>query len=109
PLIPPATLVRCALPPILPTMTSCFGPQAFFQRPMISMGTASGSLPTNTVQAVACMPGFNSEAFMIWTGPVLGGTVDVLPANAEAAVAANARTAAAIRLVIILIIHGRAG
>src|SRR5262245_65119313 len=81
-------------------ITSCFGPQAFLHRPMISIGTASGSLPTNTVQAVACMPGFSSEAFMIWTGPVLGGLVDELPAGAETAVAANARTAAAIRVVI---------
>ena len=37
---------------------------------------------------------------MIRTGPVLGGLVDELPANREMAVAANARTAAAIRLVI---------
>src|SRR5215468_4130970 len=81
-------------------ITSCFGPQAFLHRPMISIGTASGSLPTNTVQAVACMPGFSSEAFMIWTGPVLGGLVDELPAGAETAVAASARTAAAIRVVI---------
>ena len=101
PLIPPATLVRCALPPIFPMMTSCLGPQAFFHRPTISTGTASGSLPANTVQAIACMPGFTSEAFMIRTGPVFGGLVDEFAANAEITLAAHAMTAAAIRLVIL--------
>src|SRR2546425_2396087 len=81
-------------------MTSCLGPQAFFHRPMISIGTASGSVPVNTVQAVACMPGFNSEDFMIWTGPALGGLASELPANMDTSLAANARIAAAIRLVI---------
>src|SRR2546428_11608457 len=100
PLIPPATLVRCALPPILPRITSCLGPQAFFHRPIISTGTASGSEPLNTVQAVAIMPGLSSEDFMIWTGPALGGLGEVLPASARTAVAAIARNAAAIRLVI---------
>ena len=73
PLMPPATPVRIALPPILPRMMSCFGPQAFFHRPTISTGTASGSVPSNTVQAVACMPGFRSAARMISTLPERGG------------------------------------
>src|SRR5712691_758568 len=83
PLIPPATLVRCALPPILAMMTSCLGPQAFFHRPMISMGTASGSVPWNTVQAVPIIPGLSSEDFMIRTGPDLGGLAGESAANAD--------------------------
>ena len=62
--------------------------------------TASGATPLKTVQAVACIPGFRSDAFMMRTGPVLGGLRGELPANARTAVAANARTAAAIRVVI---------
>src|SRR5437764_13682094 len=98
PLIPPATLVRCALPPILATMTSCFGPQAFFHNPIISIGTGSGSVPVNTVQAVPIIPGFSSEDFIIWTGPVLGGW-DVA-AEAGTRVATTARNNTAIRLII---------
>ena len=45
PLIPLATLVRAALPPILPMMMSCFGPHMFLEIPMISTGTGSGSVP----------------------------------------------------------------
>ena len=45
PLIPLATLVRAALPPILPRMMSCFGPHMFLEIPMISTGTGSGSVP----------------------------------------------------------------
>src|SRR5207245_837151 len=100
PLIPPATLVRCALPPILAMITSCFGPQAFFQRPMISTGTASGSVPANTVQAVAIMPGLSSEDFMIWTGPDFGGVLVVSARNAEVAHPARVSQTAALRVVI---------
>ncbi len=52
---------------------SCFGPQAFFHRPMISTGTASGCVPSNTVQAVPCMPGLMSAARRISTLPDRGG------------------------------------
>ena len=45
PLIPLATLVRAALPPILPRMMSCLGPHMFLEIPMISTGTGSGSVP----------------------------------------------------------------
>ena len=45
PLMPPATLVRMALPPSLARMISCLGPQAFFHRPTISTGTGSASVP----------------------------------------------------------------
>jgi hypothetical protein len=45
PLMPPATLVRVALPPSLARMISCFGPHAFFHRPTISTGTGSASVP----------------------------------------------------------------
>src|SRR5271165_1449400 len=99
--MPPATLVRWALPPILAMMTSCLGPQEFFQRPIISIGMGSGSVPTKTVQAVPFMPGLSSEDFMIWTGPVLGGVRGESAATPETTVPANARKAAAIRLVIV--------
>src|SRR5262245_53482894 len=81
-------------------MTSCLGPQAFLQRPIISIGTSSGSEPLNTVQAVAVIPGLISEDFMIWTGPALGGLGEALPSGARKAVTPIARHAAAIRLVI---------
>ena len=45
PLMPLATLVRAALPPILPRMMSCLGPHMFLEIPMISTGTGSGSVP----------------------------------------------------------------
>src|SRR6266487_900768 len=99
--MPPATLVRCALPPILATMMSCFGPQAFLHRPIISMGTASASVPVKTVHAVPVIPGFSSEAFMIWTGPVFGGVLVVSACNAEVAHAAKVSQTAAILLVIL--------
>src|SRR5712675_2287367 len=70
--MPPATLVVWALPSILPRMMSCLGPQAFFQRPMISTGTASASVPLKTVQAVAFIPGLISLDLRISTLPALG-------------------------------------
>ena len=73
--IPPATPVRNALPPIFPKMTSCFGPHAFFHNPTISIGTASGVDPSNTVQATAFMPGLISELFIVTTGPAFGAVV----------------------------------
>src|SRR5580704_15820984 len=100
--MPPATLVRWALPPILATMTSCLGPQAFFHKPIISIGTGSGSVPAKTVQAVPVIPGFSSEDFMIWTGPVLGGVGLEFPATTGTAKAANARDIAAIRFGILI-------
>src|ERR1039458_10241164 len=72
--MPPATLVIFARPPILPRTTSWPGPHMFFQAPTISIGTASGLDPSNTVQAMACIPGLTSEAFMISTLPALGGS-----------------------------------
>ena len=39
---------------------------------MISTGTASGLVPSKTVQAVAFMPGFSSEDLRISTLPALG-------------------------------------
>ena len=54
-------------------MTSCRGPQAFFHSPMISMGTGSGVVPANTVQAVACIPGRRSEVLKMSTLPMRGG------------------------------------
>src|SRR6266545_4064307 len=62
-------------------MISCLGPHIFAQTPIISIGTASGSVPVKTVQAVPFMPGFSSEDFMIWTGPALGGCRDGSPEN----------------------------
>src|SRR5262249_56069349 len=78
-------------------MTSCLGPQAFFHKPMISIGTASGSVPVKTVQAVPVMPGLSSAGFLVWTGPVLGGLRGGLAAKAGANVAANAKDTGAIR------------
>src|SRR5260370_35579519 len=54
--MPLATLVRAALPPILPRMMSCRGPHMFLEIPMISTVTGSGSAPWNTVHAVPFMP-----------------------------------------------------
>ena len=96
--MPPATLVRWALPPILARMTSCLGPQAFFQRPMISTGIASGSVPENTVQADPFMPGLSSEDFMISTGPGCGREGrDAAAEDAEAVKPAKDSSIAAIR------------
>src|SRR4051794_25561896 len=73
--MPPATWVRTALPPILPTIRSCPGPHMFFSSPTISTGMGSGSVPWSTVQAVACMPGRRSEAFIVCTFPIVGGAI----------------------------------
>src|SRR5689334_21571785 len=61
-----------ALPPILATITSWPGPHRFLRRPMISIGTGSGSVPWKTVQAVAFMPGLTSLRGRISTLPALG-------------------------------------
>src|SRR5579864_1106673 len=42
--------------------------------PRISIGIASGSLPTSTVQAYPFMPGLMSASLKIWTFPALGRT-----------------------------------
>src|SRR5688572_24966939 len=70
--MPPATLVRWALPPIFARMISCRGPQVFFHRPMISTGTASGTEPVKTVHAVALSPGLIADVGNISTLPALG-------------------------------------
>src|SRR5262249_11533500 len=72
PLIPLATLVRFALPPILARIMSCLGPHMFFEIPMISIGTGSGSVPEKTVHAVAFIPGLISLSLRISTLPALG-------------------------------------
>ena len=72
PLMPLATLVRAALPPILAMMMSCFGPHMFLASPMISTGTGSGTVPWKTVHAVPFMPALTSLAGMISTFPDLG-------------------------------------
>src|SRR5437899_1883538 len=51
---------------------SCRGPHIFFEMPMISMGTGSGSVPEKTVQATAFMPGLTSASLRISTLPALG-------------------------------------
>src|SRR5712692_8292510 len=86
--MPPATLVRCAFPPNLARMMSCLGPQAFFQRPMISTGIDSGCVPSNTVQATPFMPGRNSEDLKISTFPDFGGC----GTNSSAKVGSSAAT-----------------
>src|SRR5260221_14740294 len=73
--MPAATLVRSALPPLLPPMLSCRGPQTFFITPRISTGTASGSEPLKTVQAVAIMPGLTWSILRISTGPERGRAI----------------------------------
>src|SRR5579872_92494 len=70
--MPPATLVRSALPPSLARIMSCLGPLAFFQRPTISTGMGSGTVPLKTVQAVAFMPGLMSDFGKISTFPARG-------------------------------------
>jgi hypothetical protein len=46
----------------------------FFEIPMISTGTGSGTEPEKTVHATAFIPGFTSLNFMISTGPAFGRT-----------------------------------
>src|SRR5665213_229908 len=82
--MPPATPVAMALPPILPTITSCRGPMAFFHTPIISTGTGSAVLPLKTVQAVACMPGFTSLRGRMAGLPALGGESSAPVANGVA-------------------------
>src|SRR3954468_16030326 len=53
-------------------MMSWRGPHIFFEIPMISMGTGSGSVPEKTVQATAFMPGLTSASLRISTLPALG-------------------------------------
>src|SRR5688572_30417024 len=72
PLIPPATPVLSAFPPILARMMSCLGPHAFFHSPTISTGTGSGSDPSKTVQAIPFIPRFRSADFMISAFPAFG-------------------------------------
>src|SRR4051812_10585092 len=99
--MPPATLVRMALPPILATMTSWLGPQTFLRRPMISMGMGSGSLPWKTVQAVAFMPGLTSERGRISTFPAWGRAGGASPAAKRGDTrTAKPRRAAVLRMVI---------
>ena len=78
-------------------MMSCLGPQAFFQSPMISTGTASGSVPAKTVQAVPFMPGFSSEVFMVSTGPASGRRIGVSAASAVLLRTASEYSTAAVR------------
>src|SRR5215813_606016 len=72
PLMPLATLVRSALPSILPRMMSCFGPHMFLEMPTISTGIGSGSVPCSTVQAQPFIPGLTSLSCMISGLPALG-------------------------------------
>src|SRR5579883_1766207 len=99
--MPPATLVRIALPSILAMMTSWLGPQTFFSRPMISIGIGSGSVPWRTVQAVPFMPGFTSLRCMISTFPDLGREGVASPAayTADEATASPKRTAVVRRVI----------
>jgi len=70
--MPAATLVIFAFPPILARITSWRGPLPFFHTPTISIGTGSGSIPSNTVQAVPVIPGLISLSRKISTLPALG-------------------------------------
>src|ERR1019366_10477438 len=98
PLMPLATLVRAALPPILPRMMSCLGPHIFLAIPTISTGTGSGSVPWNTVQAVPFMPCLTSARGMISTLPDFGRTGGVSAADVGSAVAARLIRIAAVRI-----------
>src|SRR5580658_5351730 len=94
--MPPATLVRSALPFILPIMMFCLGPHAFCHTPMISTGTASGFLPWKTVHAVAIMPGFSWSSGKNSTGPAFGGVASApcTPLAGELLAAASVRAPA---------------
>ena len=72
PLMPAATLVSLALPSILPRIKSTLGPSPFFRTPTISIGTDSGSVPWNTVHAVAIWPGLMFASGYNSTGPAFG-------------------------------------
>ena len=65
---------------------------------MISTGTASGSVPWKTVQAVAFMPGLTSFNGMISTLPALGRMRGASPGVAENTQAAKPRRIAANRI-----------
>src|SRR6185436_4024010 len=80
-------------------MMSWLGPQMFLRRPMISIGTGSGSVPWNTVQAVAFMPGLTSLRGRISTFPALGRAgVAFSAAHTGNARAASPRRTAAVRV-----------
>ena len=71
--MPPATLVRGALPVSLRDDDVLLGSPGVFQTPMISTGTGSGLLPENTVQATRLHPGLQRVFGKDPTGPALGG------------------------------------
>src|ERR1039458_9760951 len=100
PLMPPATLVTLALPNILATMMSWFGPFWFLSRPTISIGTASGSIPWKTVHAIPFMPGLTSFRCIISTGPAMGREGGASAANKGRPTAANIKRIAADRMFI---------
>src|SRR5262249_37770624 len=72
-----------------PRITS-LGPLALFHTPMISIGTGSGSVPWNTVHAVACMPGRISARWKISDLPALGRVISAAWAHPPAAISAMA-------------------